>query len=137
MPMITLTVPRTATDSQCLQVENIITTALRREGVQGGITIWPVTLARVPGRLLLEYKSRQENPDPNHLAVVAAEAAEEVFEIQVEAAVIKLDPTTTGLHIIPTKEDLIGTPPVPRSQLRAAMSQAPVSEIYEDPEKNK
>ena len=135
--MITLTVPRTTTDSQCLQVENAITTALRRKGVQGGITIWPVMLVRVPGRLLLEYKSRQENPDPNHLAVVAAEAAEEVFEIQVEAAVIKLDPTTTGLHITPAKEDLVGIPPVPKSQLRAALGQAAVTEIYEDPEKHK
>ena len=103
MPMIVLTVPSTATDSQCQQAENAIIASLRREGVQGGISIWPVVVARVPGRLLLEYKSRQNNPDSNRLAVVAAEAAEEVFKIQVEAVVIKLDPDTTGLHITTQK----------------------------------
>ena len=103
MPMIVLTVPSTATDSQCQQAENAIIASLRREGVQGGITVWPVIVARVPGLLLLEYKSRQSNPDSNRLAVVAAEAVEEVFEIQVEAAVIKLDQDTSGLHITSKK----------------------------------
>ncbi|OGN03172.1 MAG: hypothetical protein A2655_03680 [Candidatus Yanofskybacteria bacterium RIFCSPHIGHO2_01_FULL_43_42] len=103
MPMILLTVPPDTTTLQCEWADREIKAALRAEQVQGGITIWPVALATVPDRLLLEYKSRQEVADPNYLARVAAEAAEIVFGIQVEAAVIKLDPATTGLHITPKR----------------------------------
>ena len=98
MPMILLTVPPDTLDSELEQADREIKIALRAEGVQGGITIWPV-MTMVSDRLLLEYKSRQEVRDPNRLARVAAEATEKVFHIQTEAAVMKLDPVTTGLHI--------------------------------------
>ncbi len=103
MPMILLTVPPQASGFECGVAEQEIVAALRAEGVQGGITIWPIRLAVVPDRLLLEYKSRQDVCDPNHLAEVAAKAAAKAFNIQVEAAVMKLDPVTTGLHITSKK----------------------------------
>ena len=102
MPMILLTVPSSATLEELTHANTAITTAARNEGVQGGITIWPIKLAIVPKRLLLEYKSRQDPPnDKNILAQVLASAAERAFNIQVEAVVIKLDSETTGLHITP------------------------------------
>lgn len=104
MPMILLTVPPGTSASQCKDADQNIKGALQAEGVQGGITIWPVALLVMPiDRLLLEYKSRQDVPDPNRLAQVAAGAAEKVFGIQVEAVVIKLDPRTTGLYITPKR----------------------------------
>ena len=99
MPMILLTVPPDAVDQELERADTEIKAALRAEGVQGGITIWPVRLAMSTDRLLLEYKSRQEVRDPSGLAQVAAEAAKKVFNIQVEAAVMKMDPATTGLYI--------------------------------------
>ncbi len=99
MPMIILTVPPGTTSSQCEEVDLKIKTALRNYGVKGGITVWPVLLASVPGRLLLEYKSRQDESYPTQLAQAAGEAAQKVFDIQVETVTIKLDPNTTGIHI--------------------------------------
>ena len=100
--MILLTVPPSVTLDELMHANTAITEAARNEGVQGGITIWPVRLAEVPGRLLLEYKSRQDPPVDKHiLAQILVSAAERVFGIQVEAVVIKLDPETTGLHITP------------------------------------
>jgi len=99
MPMILLTVPPDAMGPELKRADLEIKAALRAEGIRGGITIWPVRLAMSTDRLLLEYKSRQEMNDPSGLARVVAEAAKKVFNIQVEAAVMKLDSATTGLYI--------------------------------------
>lgn len=106
MPMILLTVPPDASAVQCEQVAERLTDALREAGVEGGITVWPVVLAAMVasrGRLLLEYKSRQTVVAPHTLAQIMAETVEKVFDRQVEAAVMKLDSTTTGLHITPER----------------------------------
>jgi len=105
MPMILLTVPEDADERKCDFVETIIRGVLWAEGIDPReVTLWPVKLARVPGRLLLEFKSRRDYPNPNRLAQLVAEAAESVFSIQVEAAVMRLDRMTTGLYITPKKQ---------------------------------
>ena len=101
MPMVLLTVPPTGRHGRHQEATEKIIAAARREGVKGGITVWPIPLATKSDRLLLEYKSRQEVENPNRLAQVLAEAANEVYNLQVEAAIIKLDSATTGLHITP------------------------------------
>lgn len=99
MPMILLTVPPETPRDKCGLASGKIQNALHAEGVEGSITVWPVALVWFPGRLWLGYFSRQEAPDSNRLAQVAAEAAEKVFSMDVEAVTIKLDSKTTGLHI--------------------------------------
>lgn len=104
MPMILLTVPENTDERKCDWVETRIKGRLSGEGIDPReITLWPVKLARIPGRLLLEFKSRRNYSNPNRLAQLMAEVVESVFEIQVEVAVIKLDRLTTGLYITPKK----------------------------------
>ena len=50
MPVIKLTVPSDVSDRVCREAEEKIVEALRNEGVQGGISLWPLLLARVPDR---------------------------------------------------------------------------------------
>jgi hypothetical protein len=103
MPLVLLTVPPYADAETCAAADEAIRSAIKAEGVEGGVTVWPIKLAMKKKRLLLEYKSRQAVSDPTRLARVMAESVEKIFLRQVEAAVIKLDPSTTGLHITPNK----------------------------------
>ncbi len=101
MPMILWTAPARIRPILCQKVDAALQAALRAEGVKGGITIWPVRLTTNSPRLLLEYKSRQEVQNPNHLAQVMGRVVSQITHRETEVVVMKLDSVTTGLHIAP------------------------------------